>query len=79
MRLTILIPTVNRDYCVGRAVESALAQTSPDVDIIVSNILMAMGMMMVSPTVISLPLKLFMFVAVDGWSRLMHGLILSYG
>jgi type III secretion protein R len=35
--------------------------------------------MMVSPTVISLPLKQFMFVAVDGWSRLMHGLILSYG
>ena len=49
------------------------------IDVIVSNILMAMGMMMVSPTVISLPLKLFMFVAVDGWSRLMHGLILSYG
>jgi hypothetical protein len=37
MRLTILIPTVNRDYCVGRAIDSALAQTSPDVDIIVSN------------------------------------------
>jgi len=48
------------------------------IDIIVSNILMAMGMMMVSPTLISLPLKLFLFVAIDGWSRLMHGLILSY-
>jgi type III secretion protein R len=48
------------------------------IDIIVSNILLAMGMMMVSPTTISLPLKLFLFVAVDGWSRLMHGLILSY-
>ena len=48
------------------------------IDVIVSNILMAMGMMMVSPTLISLPLKLFLFVAVDGWSRLMHGLILSY-
>jgi type III secretion protein R len=48
------------------------------IDIVVSNILMAMGMMMVSPTLISLPLKLFLFVAVDGWSRLMHGLILSY-
>src|SRR6201995_3647755 len=47
------------------------------IDIVVSNILMAMGMMMVSPTLISLPLKLFLFVAVDGWSRLMHGLILS--
>ncbi|MGH6858892.1 MAG: type III secretion system export apparatus subunit SctR [Phyllobacterium sp.] len=49
------------------------------IDLIVSNILMAMGMMMVSPTLISIPLKIFLFVAVDGWSRLMHGLILSYG
>ena len=37
MRLTIAIPTVNRDYCVRRAVESALAQTSPNVEIVVSN------------------------------------------
>jgi hypothetical protein len=37
MRLTIVIPTVNRDYCIARAIDSALAQTSPDVDIIVSN------------------------------------------
>ena len=49
------------------------------IDIVVSNILMAMGMIMVSPTLISLPLKLFLFVAIDGWSRLLHGLILSYG
>ncbi|APF38708.1 type III secretion apparatus protein, YscR/HrcR family [Chelatococcus sambhunathii] len=48
------------------------------IDLVVSNILMAMGMMMVSPMLISVPLKLFLFVAVDGWSRLMHGLILSY-
>lgn len=48
------------------------------VDLVVSNILMAMGMIMVSPTLISIPLKLFLFVAVDGWSRLFHGLILSY-
>ena len=48
------------------------------IDLIVSNVLMAMGMMMVSPTLISVPLKLFLFVSVDGWSRLMHGLILSY-
>lgn len=49
------------------------------VDLIVSNLLMAMGMMMVSPTLISVPLKIFLFVVVDGWSRLMHGLIVSYG
>jgi type III secretion protein R len=49
------------------------------IDLVVSNILMAMGMIMVSPPLISVPLKLFLFVAVNGWSRLMHGLILSYG
>ena len=49
------------------------------IDLIVANVLMAMGMMMVSPTLISIPLKIFLFVAIEGWSRLMHGLILSYG
>jgi type III secretion protein R len=49
------------------------------IDLVVSNTLMAMGMIMVSPTLISVPIKLFLFVAVAGWSRLMHGLILSYG
>ena len=48
------------------------------IDLIVSNILMAMGMMMVSPITILLPLKLFLFVMVDGWSRLLHGLVTSY-
>lgn len=48
------------------------------IDLIVSNILLAMGMMMVSPVTISLPLKLFLFVMVDGWTRLIQGLVLSY-
>lgn len=48
------------------------------IDLVISNILMAMGMMMVSPVTISLPLKLFLFVMVDGWSRLLHGLVLTY-
>ena len=48
------------------------------IDLVVSNILMAMGMMMVSPTTISLPLKLFLFVLVDGWTRLIHGLVMTY-
>ena len=39
------------------------------IDLIVSNILLALGMMMVSPVTITLPLKLFLFVAVDGWTR----------
>lgn len=48
------------------------------IDLVVSNILMAMGMMMVSPATITLPLKLFLFVMVDGWSRLLHGMVLTY-
>jgi type III secretion protein R len=48
------------------------------IDMVVSNILMAMGMMMLSPTTISLPFKLLLFVLVDGWVKLTHGLALSY-
>ena len=48
------------------------------IDLIVSNILLAMGMMMVSPLTISLPFKLFLFVMVDGWSRLILGLVTTY-
>ncbi|MDH2405176.1 type III secretion system export apparatus subunit SctR [Bradyrhizobium sp. SSUT18] len=48
------------------------------IDLIVTTILMAMGMSMVSPTLISVPFKLFLFVTIDGWSLLMHGLVLSY-
>lgn len=48
------------------------------IDLIVSNILLAMGMMMVSPLTISLPFKLFLFVMADGWSRLILGLVKTY-
>jgi type III secretion protein R len=48
------------------------------VDLIVSNILMAMGMAMVSPMVISTPFKILLFILVGGWTRLLHSLILSY-
>ena len=48
------------------------------IDIIISNILLAMGMMMVSPMTISLPFKLLLFVLLDGWSKLIQGLVLSY-
>jgi type III secretion protein R len=48
------------------------------IDFAVSAILLAMGMQMMSPPVISTPLKLLLFVAVDGWGRLIEGLILSY-
>ena len=48
------------------------------IDLIVSNVLLALGMQMMSPLTVSLPLKLFLFVAVDGWGRLLDGLLTSY-
>lgn len=48
------------------------------IDLILANILLAMGMSMVSPTVISVPFKLLLFTVLDGWSLLLHGLVLSY-
>lgn len=48
------------------------------IDLIVSNILLAMGMMMVSPMTISLPFKLLLFVLLDGWTKLTQGLVMSY-
>lgn len=48
------------------------------IDLVISNILLAMGMMMVSPMTISLPFKLLLFVLVSGWSKLIHGLVLAY-
>lgn len=48
------------------------------IDFAVSAILVALGMQMMSPTVVSTPLKLLLFVAIDGWRRLLEGLVLSY-
>ena len=49
------------------------------IDLVVGNILLALGMMMMSPTTVSLPLKLLLFVLIDGWAKLVHGLVLTYG
>lgn len=48
------------------------------VDLIVSNILLALGMQMVSPMTVSLPLKILLFVLISGWTRLLDGLFYSY-
>lgn len=48
------------------------------IDLVVSNILLAMGMMMLSPLTIALPLKLFLLVMVDGWTLLVEGIVLTY-
>ncbi|RME66353.1 MAG: flagellar biosynthetic protein FliP [Caldilineae bacterium] len=48
------------------------------IDIVVSSALMSMGMMMLPPTIISLPFKLLLFVMVDGWHLLVQNLVLSF-
>lgn len=48
------------------------------IDMVVANILLAMGMSMLSPSVVSLPFKLLLFVLVDGWYLIVKGLVLSY-
>src|SRR5215207_3667894 len=48
------------------------------IDMVVSNILQAMGMFMLSPAMISLPFKLLLFVLVDGWVILIRNLVLGY-
>jgi len=47
-------------------------------DLVVAGILMSMGMMMVPPTIISLPLKILMFVLIDGWSLVVRSLLGSF-
>jgi type III secretion protein R len=47
-------------------------------DLIVANILLALGMSTMSPVTISLPIKLLLFVGLDGWQRLFEALVLSY-
>jgi len=48
------------------------------IDLVVAAILMSMGMMMVPPTIVSLPFKLAFFVVADGWTLIAGGLVQSY-
>ncbi|ANC44854.1 EscR/YscR/HrcR family type III secretion system export apparatus protein [Pandoraea pnomenusa] len=48
------------------------------VDLVVSSVLLSLGMMMMSPVTISVPIKLILFVAMDGWSLLSQGLVRQY-
>jgi type III secretion protein R len=48
------------------------------IDLVVSNILLAMGMMMLSPLTIALPIKLLLLVMIDGWTVLVQGLAMTF-
>jgi type III secretion protein R len=47
-------------------------------DMLVANVLLALGMQTLSPTQVSLPFKILLFVAIDGWGLLSRGLVLGY-
>ncbi|RYF10699.1 MAG: flagellar biosynthetic protein FliP, partial [Deltaproteobacteria bacterium] len=49
------------------------------IDLVVASILMAMGMVMVPPAMIGLPIKIMLFVLADGWNVLVHSLVRSFG
>ncbi|MNG36703.1 Flagellar biosynthetic protein FliP precursor [compost metagenome] len=49
------------------------------IDMVVATVLMSMGMMMLSPVIISLPIKLMVFVLADGWSMVVNTLSMSFG
>jgi type III secretion protein R len=77
--LVVLLPA----FCISQIVEAfkiGLLLYLPfiAIDLIVSNILLAMGMMMVSPTTISLPFKLLVFILAGGWQELTDKLVLSF-
>lgn len=48
------------------------------IDLVVASVLMSMGMMMLSPLIISLPFKIMLFVLIDGWSLIMSTLAQSF-
>ncbi|GAB2893882.1 flagellar type III secretion system pore protein FliP [Uliginosibacterium flavum] len=49
------------------------------IDMVVASVLMSMGMMMMSPVIVSLPFKIMLFVLVDGWTLLISSLVQSFG
>jgi type III secretion protein R len=48
------------------------------IDLIIANVLLALGLSQVTPTQVAIPFKLLLFVVMDGWSVLLHGLVMSY-
>ena len=78
-RLSVLIPAFMLSE-IQRAFEIGFLIALPFliIDLVVSAVLMAMGMMMVPPVVVSLPFKLAFFVVVDGWTMIAGALVRSY-
>ena len=77
--LMVLVPAfVMAEISAGIRIGVVLYVALLVVDLVVANILMALGMVMLSPSTLATPLKLLILVLSDGLSRLLHSLILGY-
>jgi type III secretion protein R len=77
--LTVLVPSfVVTELTEAFAVGFLLFLPFLVIDLVVSNVLLALGMQMLSPTQVSLPFKLLLFVAIDGWGLLSQALVSGY-
>jgi flagellar biosynthetic protein FliP len=77
--LTVLIPAfVVGELRNGFAIGVALYLPFVAIDLAVAAVLMGLGMFMLSPPIISLPCKLLLFVAVDGWALVCNGVVTSF-
>jgi type III secretion protein R len=77
--LVILVPAfVVSELVAAFALGFALYLPFLVIDLVVSNVLLALGMQMMNPTQVSLPFKLLLFVAIDGWGQLAQALVTGY-
>jgi len=77
--LTVLVPAfVVTELTEAFAIGFLLYLPFLVIDLVVSNVLLALGMQMMSPTQVSLPFKLLLFVAIDGWGLLARSLVAGY-
>jgi type III secretion protein R len=77
--LVVLIPAfVTTELYEAFALGFAIYLPFLVIDLVVANVLLALGMQMLSPTQVSLPFKLLLFVAVDGWALLSQALVAGY-
>jgi len=77
--VTVLVPAfVSSELTEAFSLGFALYLPFLILDLVVANVLLALGMQMMNPTQVSLPFKLLLFVAVDGWGLLAQALVLGY-
>ena len=77
--LTVLVPAfIVTELFEAFALGFAIYLPFLVIDLVVANVLLALGMQMLSPTQVSLPFKLLLFVAIDGWGLLAQSLVVGY-